>query len=219
MNKTTISNRIVVFVFLLSTISYSQTTHTVLVGNGGSFSFKPENLTIKSGDTVVWEWQANNHTTTSDRTTGPEVWDSGIRNSGATFSKVFTEEGTYTYHCTPHQSFGMVGTITVELALGINNFEDGDIESFYLTQNFPNPFNPETNIQFNVPEESEVTLTVFDLKGNKVAIILKDKVSSGFHQVTWDGRNQLGNHLSGGVYLYSLEAGNFTQTKKMIFLK
>lgn len=208
-----------IMVFLYLTIGYAQTSHTILIGDGGSFSFTPDNLTISSGDTVVWEWRANNHSTTSDATTGQEVWDSGIRNNGATFSKVFTEEGTYPYHCTPHQSFGMTGTIIVEAVLGINDFENVNLESFYLSQNFPNPFNPITNIQFYIPEASPVTLSVYDLKGNKIATILQEKISAGFHQVTWDRKNQFGKHLSGGVYLYNIDAGKFKQTKKMIFLK
>lgn len=218
MNRTN-NYQIVLAAFLYITIGYSQSSHTVIVGDGGSFSFSPVNLTISSGDTVVWEWQANNHSTTSDATTGPEVWDSGVLNNGATFSKVFNETGVYPYHCTPHQSFGMVGTITVETALGINDFENGDLERFVLSQNFPNPFNPITNIQFNIPGESDVTLSVYDLVGNKVAIILRDKISEGSHQVTWDGKNQFGEYLSGGIYLYTIEVGQFKQTKKMIFLK
>ena len=89
----------------------------------------------------------------------------------------------------------------------------------YLLQNFPNPFNPTTNIQFTIPYESEVTLSVFDLLGNKVATILQDRIDSGVHQVTWDGRNQFGESLSGGIYLYSIQAGKYHQTKRMIYLK
>ena len=105
---------------LFTKVSFAQTSHSVLVGPGGQFVFEPVNLTISTGDTVIWEWQSNNHSTTSDSTSGVEVWNSGIRNNGATFSKVFITLGTYPYHCTPHQALGMVGTITVQnVAVGL----------------------------------------------------------------------------------------------------
>ena len=84
-----------------------------------------------------------------------------------TFSKVFTQEGVYPYHCTPHQSFGMVGTITVSAVLGIDDFSTNAVE-FRLNQNSPNPFNPTTSIQFSLSHDSKVNLTIYDIIGNKV---------------------------------------------------
>ena len=76
-------------------------------------AFQPQNLTVQVGTTVVWTNNGNNpHTSTSD--TG--LWDSGLLSKGQTFSRTFDTPGTFPYHCTPHQSLGMVGTLTVVAA-------------------------------------------------------------------------------------------------------
>jgi len=214
--------KIYIILFLIVTFigtGYAQNSHTVIVGDGGSFSFSPTNLNISSGDTVIWEWQANNHSTTSDAITGPEVWDSGIQNNGATYSKVFIETGIYPYHCTPHQSFGMVGTITVETALEVNDFENGKVESFLLGQNFPNPFNPKTSIQFSLPQESNISINVYDIIGNKIKSLVNSVYQEGEYSIDWDSTNNLGIPVPSGTYIYSLIANNQTQTMKMILLR
>lgn len=210
---------ILCFITIFIELGFSQTSHTVLVGDGGSFTFTPENLTISSGDTVIWEWRANNHSTTSDNNTGLEVWDSGILNNGATFSRVFTETGTYPYHCTPHQSFGMVGTITVETALEINDYEDAKAERFLLGQNFPNPFNPTTSIQFSLPQESNVNIIVYNIIGTKIKRLVNSIFQEGEYSVGWDGTNSLGIPVPSGTYLYSMVTNDQTQTMKMVLLR
>ena len=206
-----------IFVFFIE-VGFSQTNHVVLVGSDGTFTFSPANLNISAGDTVIWEWRANNHSTTSDAITGPEVWDSGILNNGATFSKVFNETGTYPYHCTPHQSFGMVGTIIVGTALGVNDLNNKNIE-FLLNQNSPNPFNPNTNIQFSISRESKVVLTIYDLSGNEVISLINSKLPAGQHSTDWNGANSQGRPLPSGTYIYSLIVNDKTQSLKMILLR
>lgn len=202
------------FFILFTKVNFAQTSHSVLVGPGGQFVFEPVNLTISTGDTVIWEWQSNNHSTTSDATSGDEVWDSGIRNNGATFSKVFTTLGTYPYHCTPHQALGMVGTITVQDFTGIDNHLEDIADKFVLKQNYPNPFNPSTKIKFVLPKQEIVTLEVFNTIGQKVKILLNQHMKAGQHELEFNGKN-----LASGVYYYQLIAGDFHQIKKMILLR
>ncbi|HRE41975.1 MAG TPA: T9SS type A sorting domain-containing protein [Ignavibacteria bacterium] len=85
---------------------------------------------------------------------------------------------------------------------------------FQLFQNFPNPFNPETNIKFNIPERTLVSLDVVDITGRKVKTIVNEVLNSGSYNYTFDGSN-----LTSGIYFYRLTSGNFSQTKKMILLK
>lgn len=90
---------------------------------------------------------------------------------------------------------------------------------FQLAQNYPNPFNPTTVIEYSLPEMSDVTLLIYDLKGNVIQQWNYSNQSVGFYKVTWDGSNTYGNKVSTGIYFYRIIAGDFTQTKKMVFMK
>ncbi len=83
-----------------------------------------------------------------------------------------------------------------------------------LQQNFPNPFNPQTTIRFSLARPGKVRLTVFNVLGQKVGTLLDKTMQAGQHQIVFDG-----SRLASGIYWYRLEAGNFTQVKKMILLK
>lgn len=91
--------------------------------------------------------------------------------------------------------------------------------TFALEANYPNPFNPSTTIRYALPEAARVRLSVYDLSGRLVRTLVNAEENPGYKQVAWNGRNQAGDALSSGVYLYRLEAGEFVQTRKMLFLK
>ncbi len=90
---------------------------------------------------------------------------------------------------------------------------------FNLEQNFPNPFNPRTTIQFAVPEKSYVRLEIFSLLGQKVRSLVNDNLEPGVHTVNWDGKNDTGVQVGSGVYFYRLQTPNFTRTKRMLMIK
>jgi hypothetical protein len=92
-------------------------------------------------------------------------------------------------------------------------------KKFALHQNFPNPFNPITTLRYDLPEDSFVKITVYDILGNVVNNILNQKEESGYKLVQWNAINNQGQPVSAGLYLYSIEAGEFRKTKKMILLK
>ncbi len=71
---------------------------------GPSLAFSPSTVTVAPGETVTWVWAAGPHSTTSNATTGPETWDSGIQGSGATFSHLFSTPGSWPYYCAVHSS-------------------------------------------------------------------------------------------------------------------
>ncbi len=219
MNKICHSSFILILFILFTKVGYGQTSHIVLVGPNGQFVFEPVNLTINSGDTVVWEWESNNHTTTSDAISGDEVWDSGILNNGESYSKVFMTPGSYGYHCTPHVNFGMVGTITIEEVVGIDNYSIVGPNKFVLNQNYPNPFNPSSIISYSLLEPGFVTLQIYDIFGREIRILINQAQDAGIKTVIWDSKNDNGKSVSAGVYLYQVRVGGFTQTKKMVLLR
>jgi hypothetical protein len=92
-------------------------------------------------------------------------------------------------------------------------------ETFALDQNYPNPFNPITRIAFSLPVPSHVNLSIYNVLGQKVITLEKGWMNTGNHQTIWNGRDAQGNAVSSGLYFYSLEADNFRQVKKMLFLK
>ena len=83
---------------------------------------------------------------------------------------------------------------------------------YKLSQNFPNPFNPATAIQYPLPEASQVSLTVFNLRGQQVATLVDKVQQAGYYELQWDGTNQLGQQVSSGVYLYRISAESTTGT-------
>ncbi len=90
---------------------------------------------------------------------------------------------------------------------------------FSLEQNFPNPFNPLTGIEFTVPSKSRVNIRIYNILGKKIITLTDEIYEAGVHSVTWDGTDAFGNKVSSGIYLYKMNAGNFSSTKKMILVK
>lgn len=89
---------------------------------------------------------------------------------------------------------------------------------FKLYQNYPNPFNPHTIIRYNLKESSPVNLKIFSINGEEIANLVSSEQPAGQHEVVWDGRNNFGQQVAEGVYLYYLNAGKFNEAKKMIYL-
>jgi hypothetical protein len=92
-------------------------------------------------------------------------------------------------------------------------------DNFHLAQNYPNPFNPSTDIQFSISQTEQVKLTIYNLNGQIIRSLLNEKKQPGTYKVNWDGRDSHGNKLTSGTYFYSLEAGQFKDSKRMILLK
>ncbi len=99
------------------------------------------------------------------------------------------------------------------MALGIKETQQTPT-TFVLLQNYPNPFNPSTTIKFELPKSAELTLSVYDMLGREVAVLLNEKREPGSYDVMFDG-----NRLSSGVYFYRLRAGDFLETKRFLLLR
>ena len=90
---------------------------------------------------------------------------------------------------------------------------------FALNQNYPNPFNPSTQIQYALPEEARVVISIYDLMGRKVRTLINDVQDAGYRSVMWNATNDMGRLVSAGVYIYSIQAGDFIQNRKMVLMK
>ena len=90
---------------------------------------------------------------------------------------------------------------------------------FRLLQNFPNPFNPETTIRYQLPESVRVKLCVYDMRGTSVRILVDGQMEPGHHQVVWNGMDEQHRPVASGVYLIRMEAGHYIQQKKMLLLR
>ena len=97
--------------------------------------------------------------------------------------------------------------------VGVESINSNIPTSYSLSQNYPNPFNLTTLIKFDVPQSELVTLKVYDLLGQEVAILVNEEVDAGYHQVTFNASD---SDLTTGIYFYTLNAGGFTMSKKMI---
>ncbi|MFA4906718.1 MAG: FlgD immunoglobulin-like domain containing protein [archaeon] len=91
---------------------------------------------------------------------------------------------------------------------------------FALSNNYPNPFNPRTTIAFDLPEDSHVTLTIYDIMGREIVRLLDENQPAGFRHIVWDGKDKSGQTVSSGIYLYTLKtSAGFSETKKMALMR
>ena len=93
-----------------------------------------------------------------------------------------------------------------------------------LLRNYPNPFNPETWIPYHLAEDADVSLTIYDVNGAMVRTIDIGHQNAALYEsrakaIYWDGRNRFGEQVASGIYFYSLSAGDFSATRKMVILK
>ena len=109
----------------------------------------------------------------------------------------------------------------IEVLTGdVSEYTNPDISSLTrLGNNFPNPFNPSTTIEFNLPKNSNVTLEIFNIRGQLIQVLVNQNMNEGLHTVEWDGKNTKGQSVSSGTYFYRLNTEDYTETKRMMLLK
>ena len=120
----------------------------------------------------------------------------------------FYTNGTYTYTLKQVDISGTVNT------MGDLTVTVGVAAEYNLAQNFPNPFNPTTNISYNLENDGFVNLTVYDLSGREVATLVNGHLNAGPHEVTFDATG-----LTSGIYFYKLTAGEYSSMHKMVLMK
>jgi hypothetical protein len=136
-----------------------------------------------------------------------------------TLSALIGFSGTVLLYVSASDDSGAVATDSMEVILspltGTGSLSEETIPVEYmLQQNYPNPFNPVTHIRFGIPRSAHVTLTVYNILGQRVAVLLDEERNAGYHVINFDA-----SRLASGVYLYHIQAGNFQTVKKMLLMK
>jgi hypothetical protein len=115
------------------------------------------------------------------------------------------------------------GSVFIPLSLSVTGMGSHDEallpKEFALHQNYPNPFNPRTRVRYDLPDNENVTIIIYDLLGRQVKQLVDSYQEAGFKSIIWDATNDFGKPAAAGVYLFKIQAGDFIQTKKMVLLK
>ena len=104
---------------------------------------------------------------------------------------------------------------SLQLSKDINIYPQKHI----IHQNYPNPFNPITSLRYDLPENEMVNITIFDMMGRIVKTLVNSSQTAGYKSIQWNATNNRNESVSAGLYLYTIQAGEFRQTKKMMLLK
>jgi flagellar hook assembly protein FlgD len=137
--------------------------------------------------------------------------------SSVSFLSILAKIAPHTLKIIPRSS-----CISVTVTIVMPKDDDQSLllpNAFLLSQNYPNPFNSQTVIKYELPNDCHVELTVYNLLGQKVKILVSDHQGAGYKTVYWDSRNDKGQEVASGIYVYRLRAGEFTDTKKMVLSK
>ncbi len=174
---------------------------------GSTLKFSVNVTDANPSDTLTYAWSVNgtavsSHDSSAFTTTFPKS-DSG----NVTVKVVVTDLGGLSVN---HSWLFLVTAV---------NEISGPPKAFALGQNYPNPFNPSTVVRFDVKNTSYVRLVIYDILGREVRTLVNDNMAAGSYTATWDGLNDHGQQVGSGIYLYKMDAGQFTSVKKMILLK
>jgi hypothetical protein len=107
----------------------------------------------------------------------------------------------------------------IDIIPGIAENETNLPIEYALKQNYPNPFNPTTKILYSVPEESLISIKIYNTLGEGVTVLVNENKSAGSYEVMWNGKNHHGQRVTSGIYFYIMEADNFVQVRKMVYLQ
>jgi hypothetical protein len=169
-------------------------------------------------DSVVADWPTTAQWHAVDITKFLRTW----YNDGSSNHGIYGHSASTTGQCCAQFSSSDVSTsanrprltITFTTAAQVESLNEPQPTDFILNQNYPNPFNPSTTIRYSLPREEFVTLKIYDVLGNEVDAPVSRRQNAGSYQVFFDG-----SRLANGLYLYRLEAGEFSDIKKLIMMK
>ncbi len=157
-------------------------------------------------------------------TAEPTMW--GAKINGDVFKMIVDKSSGLVYMCgyfdnVNDETQSYFAAVTDPSLGGINSVSNQQQtpRSFELMQNYPNPFNPSTIIKYSLTKTSFVTLKIYNMLGQVVRTLVEEQVKPGSYSMQWNGRDNNGNVVSSGAYIYRIVAGNFSQSKKMMLLK
>ena len=163
-------------------------------------------LYVGTGSTLSGVYYTTDLTTWIDFSTGLESYDYSVSQLVATDEYLYKTGGTFNSYQIPLPELDA-------------HWESTQLVDFTLSQNYPNPFNPVTAIHYDLPEDALVNITIYDMMGRIVKTMVNAQQNAGYKSVIWDATNNAGQPVSAGLYLYTIQAGAFRQTKKMVMLK
>ena len=181
---------------------------------------------------ILYSWGLVNGDTVEvyvDSANGEPLTTTGIFLSNGTLAEAAIEAGvsemtwnwdiwsTDGFEVTPSSSGVRTMTIDISELLGIDGASLPTV--FALHNNYPNPFNPITNIHYDIPEVSEVTLEIYNVMGQRVRTLAQGSHEPGRYQIVWNATNDFGQGLSSGMYIYRIQAGDFVSVKKLVLMK
>jgi hypothetical protein len=105
------------------------------------------------------------------------------------------------------------------ICLGVGVNDDQIVEFKNSIQNHPNPFNPETTIEYSIKEDSNVLIEIYNIKGQKVKTLINGFREAGYHSVIWNGKDNNGKSVASGLYFYRMQTDNYQKIRKMVLLK
>jgi hypothetical protein len=168
-------------------------------------------LRIREEALILTETYVNNIMVTSDTTR--TIYYEWIGENSISLLYAESPNGATDQDFDTAKEFGWATKVNVT-SVG-NEFAQTIPQRFKLNQNYPNPFNPETIISYSLPQNAEVSISIYDITGQLINRITPGLQTAGTHEIRW----QAANHLASGAYMYQIEAGEFVATKKMILLR
>ena len=141
-----------------------------------------------------------------------------VENAYTDMDFVYNESNFYRIVAVDHTGNTSDYSEVVEVAI-LTIDEDVLPEDFALHQNYPNPFNPTTQIQYDLPEDQFVNIAIYDVMGRNIRTLMNVNQTAGYHSIHWDAKNDMGEGVAAGMYIYTIQAGEFRATKKMVLLK
>jgi plastocyanin len=208
-----ITSIILFTMFVVAVTTAHATTHLVQFGGSFGFTYSLNSMNVFVGDTIKWQGDFSMHPLSSTNVpAGAMVFHQA---SGSTFSYIVTTAGMYNYQCDFHFSVGMTGSFNASSVTSVKHKgTSSEPVTFLLKQNFPNPFNPETIISFDIPVQAFVSIKVYNLIGQKVATLVNGNMAAGGYSKSWNAAS-----LPSGVYIYRLQAGTLTAARKLVLIK
>ncbi len=181
------------------------------------FKFGPDSvLWSHGGDSSFYSgWQSSAYRLSNGNTL--------ITSSQERYIFEVDNENNILWQCHSGGNLGLFGyplrTIKIEPDFFLDKADENFIREYKLYDNYPNPFNPSTTLQYNLPNDEYVTITIYDILGNVVNNLVNKYMSAGYNSIQWHGSDNKGQQVSSGVYFYIIEAGDFIQTRKMALIK
>ena len=181
----------------------------------------PQNLTLESQTPdILLEWEAPNYTRYF---TGYRIYRNDnffVELNDTTYIDVNVVTGTYSYYVTAMYGLHESEPSNVESIDHTSSIENTTIIVSKLIGNYPNPFNPETMISYQLQNKCELELTIYNLKGQKVKTLVNQQRDAGFYSIIWNGNDDSGKVVSSGVYFYELNINGISkQVRKCVLMK